>query len=85
MTSKQIKSLRRALGITQKQLADMIGATQVTIARYETDVSRPTGAYLKLLKILNEQATKKVKSGEGAGRRVNKTTRRKKHGASERV
>ena len=80
MTSKQIKSLRRVIGITQQQLANMIGATQVTIARYETDVSRPTGAYLKLLKILLEQATKKVKSGEGAGAKSNKT-RRKKHGA----
>ena len=65
MTSKQIKSLRRALGITQQQLADMIGATQVTIARYETDVSRPTGAYLKLLKILDEQATKGQTKGGG--------------------
>ena len=80
MTSKQIKSLRRVIGVTQQQLANMIGATQVTIARYETDVSRPTGAYLKLLKILLEQATKKVKSGEGAGAKSNKT-RRKKHGA----
>jgi len=80
VTSKQIKSLRRVIGVTQQQLANMIGATQVTIARYETDVSRPTGAYLKLLKILLEQATKKVKSGEGAGAKSNKT-RRKKHGA----
>ena len=73
MTSKQIKSLRRALGITQQQLADMIGATQVTIARYETDVSRPTGAYLKLLKILAEEATKKQSKGGGrAGQKSRK-------------
>jgi DNA-binding transcriptional regulator YiaG len=73
MTSKQIKSLRRALGITQRQLADMIGATQVTIARYETDVSRPTGAYLKLLKILLEQANKGQSKGGGrAGQKSDK-------------
>jgi DNA-binding transcriptional regulator YiaG len=73
MTSRQIKSLRRALGITQQQLADMIGATQVTIARYETDVSRPTGAYLKLLKILDEQLTKKhTKGGGRAGQKSGK-------------
>jgi DNA-binding transcriptional regulator YiaG len=49
MTPNQIKALRTALGLTQQQLADTIAATQVTIARWETGVSHPTGAYRKAL------------------------------------
>jgi transcriptional regulator with XRE-family HTH domain len=64
MTSKQIKALRDALDLTQQKLADTIAATQVTVARWETGISRPTGAYLKALNDLaatNKQNSKKVK------------------------
>jgi DNA-binding transcriptional regulator YiaG len=59
MSPIAIVRLRKRLKLTQKQLADKIGATQVTIARYETGVSKPTGAYLLLLKQLSEQAMKR--------------------------
>ena len=63
MTPKQIKAIRRALGVTQQEIAQMIGATQVTIARYETGVSQPTGAYRLAL----EELAAKVK-----GKKANK-------------
>lgn len=63
MTPEEVKNLRTRLGVTQRQLAEMIGATQVTIARYETGVSKPTGAYLMLLKQLAEKV-KKAKGGK---------------------
>lgn len=56
MTPKKVKAIRDALKLTQQQLADMIAATQVTVARWETGVSRPTGAYLKALNELQEKA-----------------------------
>ena len=57
MTSRQVKAVRRALGLTQLQLADRIAATQVTVARWETGASRPTGAYLKALMELAEKVS----------------------------
>jgi DNA-binding transcriptional regulator YiaG len=61
VTPKQIRTLRKTFGITQQELADMIAGTQVTIARWETGVSRPTGAYQKALKELAEKAKRKAK------------------------
>jgi DNA-binding transcriptional regulator YiaG len=55
VTPKRIKALRKHLNLTQQQLADMIAATQVTVARWETGANEPKGAYLKAL---NEIAAK---------------------------
>jgi DNA-binding transcriptional regulator YiaG len=52
MTPKQIRIIRDALGLTQQQLAEMIGAQRPTVARWETGVNRPQGANLKVLKEL---------------------------------
>jgi DNA-binding transcriptional regulator YiaG len=41
--------LRKKLKLTQQQLADLIGAQRVTVARWETGVSEPKGANLKAL------------------------------------
>jgi DNA-binding transcriptional regulator YiaG len=63
VTSTQIKGLRKRLGLTQQQLADMIAATQVTVARWETGANEPKGAYLKALKELATKAkTKSTRS-----------------------
>ena len=47
-----IVKLRKDLGLTQRQLADMIGAHQPTVARWETGKNEPRGANLKALKEL---------------------------------
>lgn len=57
--AKEVRTLRRILGLTQQQLADFIGASQVAVARWETGVHKPTGANLKLLRVLAERAAKK--------------------------
>jgi predicted transcriptional regulator len=49
MTPKHIVKLRQDLGLTQQQLADMIGAYQRTVPRWETGVNEPKGANLKAL------------------------------------
>jgi DNA-binding transcriptional regulator YiaG len=59
MSSNQIRALRKILKLTQKQLADLIGAQRVSVSRWEIGTSRPTGAYLKLLMALKEKAKAK--------------------------
>jgi DNA-binding transcriptional regulator YiaG len=61
VTANRIKALRKRLHLTQQQLADMIAATQVTVARWETGVNQPKGAYLKALNELAIEAERKAK------------------------
>lgn len=64
MSPQLIRRIRNVLGLTQQQLADLIEAQQVTVARWETGANEPKGAYLRALEELAEKARKKV------GRRV---------------
>jgi transcriptional regulator with XRE-family HTH domain len=52
MTAKQVFALRKALGLTQQELADKIGSSRVSVARWETGKHPPEGANLKALKDL---------------------------------
>jgi DNA-binding transcriptional regulator YiaG len=61
MSPQQIKRIREALNLTQQELADLIGAQQVTVARWETGVNEPKGAYLKALQELAKKAKAKTK------------------------
>jgi DNA-binding transcriptional regulator YiaG len=47
MTPRQIVQLRKSLGLTQQQLADLIAANRPTVARWETGKHQPRGVYLK--------------------------------------
>ena len=59
MKAEEIIRLRKKLGITQRKLADMLGSTPATVARWETGKHQPRGGYLKALKELEAKATKK--------------------------
>jgi putative transcriptional regulator len=52
MNGAQIKELRKSLGYTQARLAEEVGVTPNTVARYERDELRPSPPVLKLLKLL---------------------------------
>ena len=52
MTGEQIKELRKKLGYTQARLAEEVGLTPNTVARYERDELKPSPPVMKLLKIL---------------------------------
>jgi len=52
MTGAEIKSLRKSLGYTQAKLAEEIGVTANTVARYEREELKTSPPVLKLLKIL---------------------------------
>jgi putative transcriptional regulator len=52
MTSDEIRKLRETLGLTQEEFAKKVGAGRVTIARWESGQSKPTGLYLRALEKL---------------------------------
>jgi len=62
MSPRQIKEIRKRLNLTQQKLADLIGARQHTVARWETGLHQPTGAYLKALNGLAAKVWGKGKS-----------------------
>ena len=62
MSPDEIKGIRKILNLTQQKLADLIGARQHTVARWETGLHNPTGAYLMALRGLAEKAKRKRKS-----------------------
>jgi len=55
MRPQEIRKLRQSLQLTQQQLADKIGARQHTVARWETGMNEPKGAYAMLLNQLREK------------------------------
>ena len=61
MKPKQVLELRKRLELTQRELADEIGATQETVSRWETGAHLPRGANLKALRNLAEKAKRKRK------------------------
>ena len=65
MTGIQIKELRKSLGYTQARLADEVGLTPNTIARYERDELKPSPPVLKLLRLL-ERSQELSKAGRKA-------------------
>jgi DNA-binding transcriptional regulator YiaG len=58
ISPKRILKIRKALGLTQEQLAEQLGAQRSTVARWELGNNEPRGANLKLLLELEKQAKK---------------------------
>ncbi len=54
--SQNIQALRRHLGLTQRELADNLGARQQTVSEWETAMYKPRGTSATLLSIIAEQA-----------------------------
>jgi len=60
MTPRQIINLRKALGLTQQQLANQLAANRPTVARWEAGRHQPRGGYLKALRELQKKAKRKT-------------------------
>ena len=54
--SERIQTLRRHLGLTQRELAERLGTRQQTISEWETGMYKPRGASATLLSIIAERA-----------------------------
>ncbi len=51
-----VRSLRRHLGLTQREMAEELGTRQQTISEWETGMYRPRGVSATLLTIIAEKA-----------------------------
>lgn len=79
-TKIDIVELRRRLGITRKQLAEMLGVKAVsTVCRWENGTKDPSGAALVLLRHLDTES--RAKSGSGAS--ANSSSRKLSRTAAE--
>jgi len=54
MTGKEIKELRQKLGLTQEEMAKLLGVGYTTINRWENGKVQPRGQALKILEKLKE-------------------------------
>lgn len=45
----KIRALRIAAGLTQPQLAEMVGVSKSVISFWENDINEPKASYLKIL------------------------------------
>jgi transcriptional regulator with XRE-family HTH domain len=61
MTPKQVKRIRTRLGLTQTQLAEQLGVTQNTVARWEIGARGIPVPTAKLLQRLGAEARPKGK------------------------
>jgi transcriptional regulator with XRE-family HTH domain len=61
MTSQELRRLRSGLGLTQAQLADKVGVTQNTVARWEIGLRRIPEPVSRLLARLKTEGGAKAK------------------------
>ncbi len=55
LTPESIKAFRTRLGLTQPQLAEMIGCTSQAVSFWERGTRQPRGLYAKVLRRLMEE------------------------------
>ena len=58
-----VRALRRRLGMTQREMADELGARQQTISEWETGVYRPRGVSARALLRMAEAAGPTYRAG----------------------
>lgn len=66
MTPKQIADTRDALGLTQSQLAQLVGVHVLTVSKWERDVLSPTPHQVALLDAFARAAAKSDVAGPTA-------------------
>jgi DNA-binding transcriptional regulator YiaG len=58
MTAKEIITLRKALGLSQQELAERLGTYRETVARWESGATKPHRLYLVELNKLKARMKK---------------------------
>ena len=67
--ARRVQSLRRALKLTQQELAQELGVRQQTVSEWETGAYAPRGASARLLDIVAERAGLRYGEDEAAEER----------------
>jgi putative transcriptional regulator len=52
--SSEIKVVRKSLGVSQKRLAEIVGASLATVKAWESGARRPDGVATKVLRLLGQ-------------------------------
>ena len=60
MSPKQFRDIREKLELTQKELAQTLGVTEMAISHYETGFRRPGPTIGVLLRVLNSLSKKQA-------------------------
>lgn len=60
MTGQEVKELRKKRGLTQQELADIIGVDRVTVARWEIGEKKPSNLAKRQLSRLAKKVNTKV-------------------------
>ena len=66
--SEGVARLRYDLGWSQEKLSNALGVRQQTVSDWETGLHRPTGASVRLLSIVKEQAASYTTARDRPGR-----------------
>ena len=54
-TAEEIKNVRKKLGLTQKEFAELLGSSKSTVERWETSASHIRGPLVLLLQFLDKE------------------------------
>lgn len=54
-TAEEIKNVRKKLGLTQKEFAELLGSSKSTVERWETSASHIRGPLVLLLQLLEKE------------------------------
>jgi DNA-binding transcriptional regulator YiaG len=57
MTAKEVRAIRRRLGLTQRELADKVGVARNTVTRWELGLIGIRESAARLLRLLATQPT----------------------------
>lgn len=63
MKPKDLKRIRQKLGLTQKELAERLGVTLVTVGRWEAGMRKISEPVAKLVKMIEADRRKRRKGG----------------------
>jgi len=72
MTPKQVRALRKRLGLTQSRFADLIGVHKITVAKWEAGAKGMSATTGTLLRVLARQGTQVVTARRPGGTRRRK-------------
>ena len=68
----EFRDIRRALGVTQAEFAELLNTSQPAISQWERGVKGITGPTMKLARIMRDQETGDRRQGSGRGEQEEK-------------
>jgi DNA-binding transcriptional regulator YiaG len=64
MAGKEVRAIRKRLGLTQAELAELVGVSRVSVANWESEVHGVRESAARLMRVLVKQRAQKHKGRE---------------------